>query len=132
MENQNQGTPNQDKVNQQFNQQFAKPFGQQQIPNSTAVLVLGIISIVGCFCYGLVGLILGIIALVLSGKANALYQLNPGNYSESSLKNLKAGRICAIIGTCVSALYFVILIIYIAFIGTVLTAMPWGDIMKHH
>lgn len=132
MENQNQGTPNQENVNQQFNQQFSQPFGQQQIPNSTAVLVLGIISIVGCFCYGLVGLILGIIALVLAGKANNLYQQNPGIYSDASLKNLKAGRICAIVGTCLSALYFVILVIYIAFIGTVLTAMPWGDIIGKH
>jgi len=132
MENQNQRTPNQENINQQFNQQFAQPFGQQQLPNATAVLVLGIISIVGCFCYGLVGLILGIIALVLSGKANTLYQQNPANYTESSLKNLKAGRICAIIGTCLSALYFVILVIYIAFIGTVLTAMPWGDILGKH
>ena len=58
----NQGTPNQGNVNQQFNQQFSQPFGQQQLPNSTAVLVLGIISIVGCFCYGILGLILGLIS----------------------------------------------------------------------
>ncbi|MCE9538963.1 MAG: hypothetical protein K8R85_07085 [Bacteroidetes bacterium] len=132
MENQNQGTSNQGNVNQQFNQQFSQPLGQQQLPNSTAVLVLGIISIAGCFCYGIVGLILGIIAIVLAGKANVLYQQNPNNYSEASLKNLKAGKICAIIGTCLSALYFVILVIYIAFIGTVLTAMPWGDILGKH
>ncbi len=128
----NQGTPSPENINQQFNQQFAQPFGQQQIPNSTAVLVLGIISIVGCFCYGIIGLILGIIALVLSGKANALYQANPGTYSEASLKNLKAGKICAIIGTCLSALYFIFLVIYIAFFATVLTAMPWGNILGHH
>lgn len=132
MENQNQGMPNQEQVNQQFNQQFSQPFGQQQLPNSTAVLVLGIISIVGCFCYGIIGLILGIIALVLAGKANTLYLQSPGSYTEASLKNLKAGKICAIIGTCLSALYFVILVIYIAFIGTVLTAMPWGDILGKH
>ncbi len=132
MENQNQGTPNPEQVNQQFNQQFSSPFGQQQLPNATAVLVLGIISIVGCFCYGLVGLILGIIALVLAGKANTLYQQNPGNYTEASFKNLKAGKVCAIIGTCLSALYFIILVIYIAFIGTVLTAMPWSDILNKH
>ena len=49
MENQGQGTPNPEQVNQQFNQQFSQSFGQPQLPNSTAVLVLGIISIVGCF-----------------------------------------------------------------------------------
>ena len=60
----NQGTPHQENTNPQFQQQFSQPFGQQQLPNATAVLVLGIISIVGCFCYGIIGLILGIIALV--------------------------------------------------------------------
>ncbi|OFY87960.1 MAG: hypothetical protein A3F72_09315 [Bacteroidetes bacterium RIFCSPLOWO2_12_FULL_35_15] len=96
------------------------------MPNATAVLVLGIISIVGCFCYGIIGLILGIIAIVLAGKAAKLYQANPEMYSESSFKNMKAGKICAIIGLCLSAVYFIIIIIYIAILGTVLTAMPWN------
>ncbi|HHG85468.1 MAG TPA: DUF4190 domain-containing protein, partial [Bacteroidetes bacterium] len=29
------------------------------MPDATAVLVLGILSILGAFCYGIVGLILG-------------------------------------------------------------------------
>ncbi len=45
----NQGTQNPQNGNQQFQQPFGQPFGQQQLPNATAVLVLGIISIVGCF-----------------------------------------------------------------------------------
>ena len=45
----------------------------QQLPNSTAVLVLGIISIPTCFCYGIVGMICGIIALVMNGRATKLY-----------------------------------------------------------
>ena len=122
MENQNQGPSNPQQVNQQFTQQF----GQTPLPNATAVLVLGIISIVGCFCYGIIGLILGIIAIVLAGKAAKLYQANPEMYSESSFKNMKAGKICAIIGLCLSAVYFIIIIIYIAILGTVLTAMPWN------
>ncbi len=118
----NQGTPNQENVNQQFNQQF----GQQQLPNATAVLVLGIISIVGCFCYGIIGLILGIIALVMSGKAKKMYADNPGLYTESSYKNMKAGRVCAIVGLCLSACYLIFFIIYIAIIGTVISGMPWN------
>ena len=43
----------------------------QKLPNATAVLVLGILSIVTCCCYGVVGLILGIIALVLAKKERA-------------------------------------------------------------
>jgi hypothetical protein len=131
MENQNQGTPNPQQTNQQFNQQFGQAFGQQQLPNSTAVLVLGIISIVGCFCYGIIGLILGIIALVLASKGNTLLQQNPGVFSEASIKNLKAGKVCAIIGTSLSAVYFVFLIIYIIMFGAMLTALPWKDMMSH-
>lgn len=122
----NQGPPNQENVNQQFNQQFGQPFGQQTLPNSTAVLVLGIISIVGCFCYGIIGLILGIIALVLAGKDTNLYQQNPALYTESSLKNMRAGKICAIIGLSLSAIIFIILIIEIIFFGTLVSSAPWN------
>lgn len=124
MENQN--NPNQENINQQFNQQFGQSSGQQQLPNSTAVLVLGIISIVGCFCYGVVGVVLGIIAIVLAGKAKKLYDQNPTMYSEASFKNMKAGRICAIVGLCLSAAYLVFFIVYIAIIGSVLSGLPWG------
>jgi hypothetical protein len=96
------------------------------LPNATAVLVLGILSIVpGCFCYGLVGIILGIIALSLSSKAGELYKQNPSAYSLSSYNNMKAGKVCAIIGLALSALYLIIIIFYIAMYGWVLTRMPW-------
>ncbi len=101
---------------------------KQELPNSTAVLVLGIISIFGCFCWGIVGLVLGIIALVLAGKANNLYLQNPENYSESSLNNLKAGKVCAIVGTCLSALFFIMMLIYIVFIASFIAALPWNNI----
>lgn len=90
---------------------------QQPLPNATAVLVLGIISIVGCFCYGIPGLICGIISLVMAGKAKALYNSHPDTYTQASYKNMSAGRICAIIGTILSSLYFIFFIIIIATIG---------------
>ncbi|MCC6837094.1 MAG: hypothetical protein IT234_01035 [Bacteroidia bacterium] len=93
-------------------------------------MVLGIISIVACFCYGIIGVILGIIALVLASKANTLYQQNPGMYTEASFKNLKAGKICAIVGLCLSALYFIFIIVYIVILGAVFSAMPW-EMMSH-
>lgn len=114
----------------QPNQSFNSPFTTPELPNATAVLVLGIISIVGCFCYGIVGLILGIVALVISSRANALLIQNPTGYSASSVKNYKAGRICAIIGTCLSATYIIVIIIWIAFWGTFFMSLPWGDMMK--
>ncbi len=76
-------------------------------PHSTTVLVLGILSIgLFCCCYGIVGLILGIIALILAAQGKSKYSLAPHQYTEGSFANLKAGRICAIIGLILSALMF--------------------------
>lgn len=88
---------------------------QQKLPNATAVLVLGIVSIVACCCYGIPGLITGIIGLVLYKKDNALYQQNPELYSDYN--NLKTGRILSIIGIVLSSLYLLYIIFAIAFIG---------------
>ena len=102
---------------------------QMPVPNSTAVLVLGILSIAICWCYGLFGITMGIIALVLSNKARALYNENPDQYTIGSFKNMNAGRVCAIIGTILSALYLVVVIVYLlivgAAIGTIFTQFPW-------
>lgn len=75
----------------------------ENLPDSTAVLVLGILSIIGAFCYGIVGLILGIIALALSGRPEKLYRAEPNRYSYTSYSNLKAGKVCGIIGLAISA-----------------------------
>lgn len=90
---------------------------KQELPNSTGVLVLGILSIVFCWCYGIPGLVLGIIALVMSKKATKLYNTSPEQFSENSFKNMKAGKICAIVGVSLSSLYAIVVIIYIAIIG---------------
>lgn len=120
-------TTNIGRPEQQFDPRFG---GQEPIPNATAVLVLGILSIVLCWCYGLIGLALGIIAVVLSGKARKLYEATPGAYTVASYNNLKAGRICGIIGICLSAVYVAFLIVYIAILGMALTAAPWQEIMR--
>ncbi len=88
-----------------------------QLPNATATLVLGILSIVVCF-------ICGIIALVISSKDMALYKDNPGQYSLASYNNIKAGRICAIIGL---VLQVIGLIFYIAFIAFFVTTVAKFD-----
>ena len=79
-----------------------------QLPNATAVLVLGILSIVVCF-------ICGIVALVISNKDMALYRANPELYTASSYNNIKAGRTCAIIGIALQVIGLVVYIIFIAF-----------------
>ena len=93
--------------------------GNQNVPNSVGVLVLGILSIVFCWCYGIVSIILGIIAIVLANQGEKLYQENPNAYSISSYKNMKAGKICAIIGMSLAGLYVLFLVIYFFIVGTV-------------
>lgn len=93
-------------------------FGQQPTPNSTAVLVLGILSIVMCWCYGVASIIMGIVALVLAGSGERAYRANPEAYTLSSYKNLKAGKICAIIGLCLTGVAVVCIILYIILVGS--------------
>jgi hypothetical protein len=106
MENPNQFQPQQN---------FNTP--QIPLPNGSAVLVLGIISIVGCLCYSVPGLICGIIALILAGKDMKLYQANPQAYTQGSFSNLKSGKICAIIGVSFSVLFSLILIFLLVTVG---------------
>lgn len=80
----------------------------QQLPNATATLVLGILSIVVCF-------ICGIIALLISNKDVSMYKANPELYSEASYNSIKAGRICSIIGISLQLIALVFYIILIVF-----------------
>lgn len=96
---------------------------QQSLPNATPVLVLGILSIVTCCCYGIIGLILGIIALVLSKKDREVYAVNMSFYTESSFKNLNAGRVCAIIGLILNLLVILFFIIAVMIFGWTSTSV---------
>ena len=88
---------------------------KQTLPNSTAVLVLGILSIVGCCCYGLPGLVLGIIAVAMAGKPTRLYKASPEDYS--GYGNVKAGKIMGIIGIILSILTVAYLLWAISYFG---------------
>lgn len=96
------------------------------LPNSTGALVLGIISLVTwCWCAGLVGLTLGIIGLVLAKKANALYEESPEKYKIESYKNMKAGRVCSLIGLILASLVVLLYIIILVLgIGSA-SLIPW-------
>ena len=100
---------------------------QQNLPNATTVLVLGILSIVfSCWYFSVIGIVLGIVALVLANKDLSLYYMNRDHFTLSSFNNLKAGRVCAIIGLAVACIFliFVILIIF----GLLATMPFWGMI----
>lgn len=86
---------------------------KQQLPNATAVLVLGICSIVFS-CFG-VGLVLGIIGLVLSSKGRKMYKENPSLYD--GYGSLTAGFVTSIIGTCLGGIYAIYWLIMVAIIG---------------
>ncbi|MBF0693595.1 MAG: DUF4190 domain-containing protein [Flavobacterium sp.] len=88
---------------------------KRNLPNATAVLVLGILSIVTCCCYGIIGLILGIVALILAAKDLKLYQENPELFL--NYNNLKIGRILAIIGIVLSALYLLVTVYFYVTVG---------------
>ena len=83
---------------------------RQDLPNATAGLVLGILSIVFALCYGIPGIVLGIIGMVLSNQAIALNDANPGKYNPQGVKNANAGKICSIIGLALGILVLIIVI----------------------
>ncbi len=89
---------------------------KQKLPNSTLILVFGIISILTCCCYGIIGLILGIVAIILANKATKIYIENPENYT--GYANVKTGKILAIIGVILSAIYLITVVYFYATIGS--------------
>ncbi len=95
---------------------------QQNLPNATTALVLGILSIIGSFCYGIVGLICGIVGLILANRDKKLYQLSPELYSASSFGTSNAGRVCSIIGIVLSSLLVILIIVVLIFFGAMITA----------
>jgi len=88
---------------------------RHELPNSTLILVLGILSIVGCCCYGAIGLIFGIITVVLANKSIAIYQQNPEIYI--GYQNVKSGKTLGIIGIVLSALVVLAFIMGLIFLG---------------
>jgi hypothetical protein len=130
MENQD---PNQNQnFERQFSQQFGQPPLQQTLPNSSGILVMGIISLVFSlffFCYlfpAIVSIILGAIALSMSSSAQKMYNVNPQAYTPSSYNNMKAGKICAIIGLSISGAVIVIVLFVLIFWGAMVGSMFGG------
>ncbi|APU70341.1 MAG: CCC motif membrane protein [Bacteroidota bacterium] len=98
---------------------------KRELPNSTLILVFGILSIVGCCCYGVAGLVFGIIALVMAKKAIEIYNAEPELYT--GYQNVKTGRILAIIGIVLSALGIITSLISFLFFGGI---NAWQEVME--
>jgi predicted RND superfamily exporter protein len=88
---------------------------RQELPNSTLILIFGILSIIGCCCYGVVGLVFGIIAILMAQKATNIYNENPEMYN--GYQNVKTGKILAVIGVVLSALVLIIGIVSLIIFG---------------
>jgi hypothetical protein len=100
---------------------------QKNLPNSRTVLVLGILSIVfSSWYFSIVGVVLSIIALVVANRDFSLYYSNKTQYTLSSFNNLKAGRVCAIIGLAVGILFFIFFVLIL--VGIFATWPFWGMI----
>jgi sulfite exporter TauE/SafE len=92
----------------------------QKLPNATAVLIMGILSLLMCFCY-CTGFIFGIVGLVLAKSDMKKYRENPDAYTNFQALNI--GRILSIIGLILNLLVIVIMIIAISYVGF--------DILQH-
>ncbi|MFB6306027.1 MAG: CCC motif membrane protein [Flavobacteriales bacterium] len=107
---------------------------KHELPNATATLVLGIVSIILVCCYylTLIGIVLAVIGVVLGNKDMQLYNENPQLYKESSYKYLKAGRICSIVSLCLAGIVIIFVIIWIFLFGTALitglSQIPFNEI----
>jgi hypothetical protein len=110
-------------VNQQDPFYKAAP---RNLPNSTTILVLGILSILLCWWHlvSFAGIVLGLISLIKAKRELSVYHANPSAFTLSSLNNVKTGRICAIIGLSISVIIFLFVILLI--LG-ILASLPfWG------
>ena len=76
---------------------------------------MGILSIVTCFCYGIIGLICGIVAIILAVKDEKLYKSDPENYK--GIGNATAGKITGIIGIILNLILIGIIIWMFSYFG---------------
>jgi uncharacterized protein YneF (UPF0154 family) len=88
---------------------------KQKLPNATAVIILGILSMITCCCYGILSIILGSIGLYLAGKDTKEYNENPELYS--NFGNIKTGKILCIIGIVLGILYLIFILFFISYFG---------------
>ena len=90
-------------IENQPQEEASQAIPKVKLENSTSILVLGILSIFGCW-FG-IGLIFSILALIMAKNAQKFYDQQVGKYTEASYKNKELGKICAITGVSLSGIY---------------------------
>lgn len=79
---------------------------KEKLPNQQAVMILGIVSYIGCCCTsGILGLILSGIGLYLAKKSENLYNANPERYTLGSLNTGKIINLIALILSVLTVVY---------------------------
>lgn len=88
--------------------------GGGQKTNGLAVtsMVMGILSIPACFCYGIFSIIFAVLGLVFAHIAGK--QMAEGGFADSSRSMNLAGKICSWIGLVLGVLYIVLLVVFFA------------------
>ncbi len=81
---------------------------KQELHNSTLILIFGVLSVVGCCFWGILGVVFGIITLVMAKRATAIYNSNPELYT--GYNNIKLGRTLALIGIVLSVISMIMAI----------------------
>lgn len=117
MDNKNFGTGNTNWAPPTTNQ---STFGRlQELPGANTSMLLGIFGLVLSLCLGcgIVGFILSIIAFTKGKKGEDLFDANPMQYSESSYKQAKAGKVLGLIGLILGIIVIIIFIIFIVLFG---------------
>lgn len=80
----------------------------QKLPNEQAVMILGILSFIGCCCTnGILGVVLSGIGIILANKSERLLQENPNQYSPGSLNTWKTVNIVSFAISAVFVIYFI-------------------------
>ena len=89
---------------------------ERGLPYSSGALVCGILGVLTCFwgIFGIIGLLLSILAVVLGASATTIYKRSSIEYTDSSYRVANAGKVLGIIGMSVFVLMVLIIIIGVA------------------
>lgn len=84
---------------------------KQKLPNEQTVMILGILSFIGCCCTnGILGAVLAGVGLYLAKKDEKLLMENPDNYLPGSLNTWKTVNLVSLIISAIFVLYLVYLL----------------------
>lgn len=119
---------------QQSQSSFKHPYEGQKLPGDPLALTLGIIGLVLfftlCWCYGVISvitLVISVAGLIVANKNIKQYHADPERYSYNTFKSVQNAKIIGIIGTVISGLVTLILLVLLIFFGSLFFAIMDGN-----